>query len=69
MVKTMRLNKFSERFKIINTFIMIPLGGIIIYRASKVNTSILIYIVGILFIGFGIYRAKFILKYLKSQKH
>ncbi|MEK6645124.1 MAG: hypothetical protein AABY84_00405 [Candidatus Firestonebacteria bacterium] len=64
----MKLNKFSERFKIINTFIMIPLGAIIIYRASKVNTSILVPIVGMLFIGFGIYRANFIFKYLKSQK-
>lgn len=61
--------KLTDKIKTINSGLFVVIGVIIIMRSSALSAGIHIWLpllVGISFIAFGIYRIRFILKYLRG---
>lgn len=59
---------FIDRYKIITSILMVVLGGIITYRSIVNWTNIMIFVFGVSFLGFGLYRLKFVIDYYRSRK-
>jgi|GEM_PF-3439485 len=60
--------KFKDYLQIINTFLMLVIGAVILLQAFKKCLPWNIYILGVLFAGFGIYRAMFVYKYFMRRQ-
>jgi uncharacterized membrane protein HdeD (DUF308 family) len=56
-----------DYFQLINSFIFVGLGGIILFRTLKAGMFWLPIIFALAFIGFGIYRLRFFFRYFKER--
>jgi hypothetical protein len=55
-------------FQIITTVLFLALGATILVRAALLRVpAVLAYVVGMVFVGLGIYRARFILRALRGR--
>jgi uncharacterized membrane protein HdeD (DUF308 family) len=61
--------KVKDYIKIINTILMLMIGTIILYKSFRNTLTFNFYLIGILFVGFGIYRIKLIKDYFKRVKN
>jgi uncharacterized membrane protein HdeD (DUF308 family) len=63
--------KLTDKIKSINSVLFMVIGIIIIVRSAALAAGIHIWLpllVGISFIAFGIYRIRFVLKYLRGRQ-
>lgn len=61
--------KLTDKIKTINSGLFILFGILIIIRSAGLTAGIRLwfpFLIGISFIGFGMYRIRFILKYLRG---
>ncbi|MFH1825197.1 MAG: hypothetical protein ABH873_08270 [Candidatus Firestonebacteria bacterium] len=61
--------KVKDYIKIINTLLMLIMGTVILYKSFRDTLTFNFYLIGILFVGFGIYRIKLIKDYFKRVKN
>ena len=57
-----------DYFQLVNSFLFVGLGVIIILRSMKSETFLLPLIFALVFMGFGIYRLRFFVRYFKGKR-
>lgn len=54
--------RFLDRFQIVTTFLFILLGGLILIRAALRAAPAFSFVIGAVFLAYGVYRARFVLR-------
>jgi hypothetical protein len=65
----MRSLSAIDRFQIFTTILLVVLGTLIIVRASILSAPWGSYVIGAVFLAYGLYRAQFIMRALRGNRN
>jgi len=60
--------RLLDRFQIVTTFLFILLGGLILVRAALTAAPAFSFVIGLAFLAYGAYRARFVLRALGGSR-